>query len=372
MEVVGVLIALGTWEQVKVEREDLAFVDSSISFIYVCLFVLADSSQASRTGGCFSGNSTVETPSGTKRMEEIKAGDKILTIDSDGKEVFSDVLLFLDRNTTEVREFFELTTESGAKLTLTPSHLLYSIQPEGVTPDDEFLLSKNRYLRPEEISNYFLAQAEITFAKFVQPGDWVLVKQDQRQRGEHELASSGPLKNLHTYSVEKVINIEAKIETGVYAPLTSTGNLVVDGVLSSCYALIDDQTLAHVAFAPVRIAHNFRQSVAYLWRQISRFVSFIHHEEPEEHGGNHYATSTSTATSASVDNHLSAAAGEENQEQHKLTEFNKPGKTPTTAKWESRSSGSGAAEEQQGIHWYASFLYSATKYVLPASILYDQ
>lgn len=267
-------------------------------------------------------------------MTEVQPGDKILTVDSNGKEVYSDVLMFLDRNTTEVREFFELTTESGAKLTLTPSHLLYSIQPEGVTPDDEWLLNKNQYLKPDEISKYFLDQAEVTFAKFVQIGDWVLVK--NQQTISH--------KNSPTYTVEKVINIEAKIQTGVYAPLTVTGNLVVDGVLSSCYALIDDQTLAHVAFAPVRLAHNFRQSVAHLWKQFSRFVSFSHHDNE-----------------ISTDHHLSTRKDVES-DIHAPREM-----SPSVAKSLSNS----YLNDNQGIHWYASFLYSATRYILPASLIYE-
>lgn len=300
---------------------------------FIILFI-TDSSQASRTGGCFTANSTVETPSGPRKMEEIKVGDKIRSIDDSGKEVFSDVLMFLDRNTSETREFYELTTESGAQLTLTPSHLLYSLKPEYLNPDDEFLLTKkNSYLNSEETAKYFLDQAEITFAKYVQLGDWLLGK-SPHHKGD--------------YTVEKVISIELREETGVYAPLTSTGNLVVDGVLTSCYALIQDQTLAHVAFAPVRLAHNFRQSVTYLWRQFSRFISFKSHALPH-HSEN------------SIDSEQDV-------------KFNKP-VSSSPSSWESRSSSSTNLIEDhlsnQGIHWYASFLYSTFRYVLPASLLYD-
>lgn len=279
-------------------------------------------------------------------MEEIAPGDKILSIDSDGNEVFSDVLMFLDRNTSEVREFFQLTTESGKTLTLTPSHLLYSIQPEGITPDDEWLLSKNRYLKGE-VAKFFLQKAEITFAKFVQIGDWVLVK---KTNGIVD-GSSNLIQDSSSYSVEKIVGIEAKIETGVYAPLTSTGNMVVDGVLSSCYALIDDQALAHFAFAPVRLAHNFWQSMSYLWKQFSRFISFSHILPQRQ------VKSASAATekkhSVGITSNLVVEPS--------LHQLNSPLST-------ARSS---VPQSNQGIHWYASLLYSATRYVLPSHLLYD-
>jgi len=44
---------------------------------------------------------------------------------------------------------------------------------------------------------------------------------------------------------------------GLYAPLTSSGNIVIDDVISSCYAEVTSHSLAHLAMAPVRVAYSF-------------------------------------------------------------------------------------------------------------------
>ena len=59
----------------------------------------------------------------------------------------------------------------------------------------------------------------------------------------------------------RVVSVEASARRGVYAPLTAAGNLVVDGVLASCYALVDSQSVAHAAFAPVRWWEGVRRGL---------------------------------------------------------------------------------------------------------------
>ena len=45
---------------------------------------------------------------------------------------------------------------------------------------------------------------------------------------------------------------------GAFAPLTSTGTLLVDGIVASCYASTNwDLDLVHKAFAPVQLAYEW-------------------------------------------------------------------------------------------------------------------
>lgn len=48
--------------------------------------------------------------------------------------------------------------------------------------------------------------------------------------------------------------------TGVYAPLTESGTIVVEGVLCSCYAVVNSHNLAHAAFLPLRILYRIRDN----------------------------------------------------------------------------------------------------------------
>ena len=163
-----------------------------------------------------------------KNMSEVVVGDKIQAMDNTGKMVFSEVLMFMDREPRETRKFVRITTEEGAVLTLTSTHLVHT----GAQDCGDL--------------QCFIP----SYAGNIMPGMKVMV-------------------NKGTLLPQVVAKVEMTSHTGVYAPLTNTGNLVVDDVLASCYAVIDSQSIAHAAFAPVRWWHSIEQSVGQLYRTIT-------------------------------------------------------------------------------------------------------
>ena len=71
-------------------------------------------------------------------------------------------------------------------------------------------------------------------------------------------------------SPKRVSSIVQVIELGVFCPITSHGNVIVDNVLASCYASTQDhiflqglvkvsaQRLAHLGLMPMRVLHKLR------------------------------------------------------------------------------------------------------------------
>ena len=169
-------------------------------------------------------------------MSDLRVGDSVLSMDGSGAMVYSEVLLFLDRDPGQVRTFINLKTDSGRVLTLTPSHLVETSKFDSVSSGS---LESTR------------SEFRSTFAGTVESGDLVLVNIDG---------------SLHA---EKVVEVSVNKLKGVYAPLTYTGTLVVDDVLASSYAVIDSQTIAHAAFAPVRWLTSLKSNVKNMWRTIT-------------------------------------------------------------------------------------------------------
>ncbi|XP_072758784.1 sonic hedgehog protein [Anoplolepis gracilipes] len=229
--------------------------------------VKSESSSTGKSGGCFPAKSLIRTENGgTKTLDELHLGDRIAALNSHGDIVYSEVIAFLDRASSETRQFVRLTTESGRVLTLTPAHL---VPVEGRSS---------------------------IFAAKVQPGDRVLVR---------DTAATNDTDSHLRW--DKVVETKLVLEKGVYAPLTTEGTLVVDDVVASCYAVIDSETVAHYVFLPLRI-----------WSSVTSF--FVQRLDD-----------VSNVKGRNKDSH------------------------PT----------------KEGVHWYASMLYSLSTYVLPSKMLYN-
>lgn len=167
-----------------------------------------------------------------RKLADLKIGENILTYDGvNNKFAYSEVIMFLDWDPEENRDFLQLELASGKTLTVTPSHLLLTIKAN---------ISRTIYAEQLKI------------------GDYLLV------RDTNELVVNDTL-----------VNVRSVLKRGVYAPLTTTGTVVVDDVVASCYAIIDSQTIAHWAFAPVRFVSNARDSMNLIWNYVRHPVNSL-------------------------------------------------------------------------------------------------
>lgn len=178
---------------------------------------------AAKSGGCFPGEASVTLESGAQRpLRDLRPGERVLA-SSGGELVFSEVLTFLDRDPTTWRLFYSLQTKCGARLSLTAAHLLFVTEgncSEGAEP---------------------AAALRTAYASDARPGQCVLVSRGET--GDRVLS--------------RVTQVSVRRSRGAFAPLTQQGTLVVDGVVASCYAVVDQHGLAHWAFAPLRLIHSW-------------------------------------------------------------------------------------------------------------------
>lgn len=182
--------------------------------------VKAENSVAAKSGGCFPGTSTVMLKNGNrKEMRDLRPGDQVLSADSGGNLLYSDFIMFMDQDSMTRRVFYVIeTTAPVRRITLTAAHLLF--------------LASN--------SSDDLSTMTATFASKVRPGERLVIFDSKR-------AQLKPVTVARIYMEE---------HEGSYAPVTAQGTIVVDQVLASCYAVIENHKLAHWAFLPLRLAHH--------------------------------------------------------------------------------------------------------------------
>lgn len=202
------------------------------------LSFISESSAAIKIGGCFTGTGTVTTDTeGRIPISELKIGQKVLSMTSEGKLDFSEVITFLDRDEMQHGVFYKLFTVERT-ITLTDKHLIYTA-----------------YSNNTAIDSY-----QAVYADRVQIGQFVLI-------AEHLALKPS-----------KIIDIKIIKQKGVYAPLTTQGTIIVDGVAASCYAVVNSINIAHSVFAPVRALHSLSKYISVLsWTLSDNFpINGVH------------------------------------------------------------------------------------------------
>ena len=201
-------------------------------------------------GGCFPSSALVHTDdpsSPVKRMDELTIGDQVLVANNHGEVTYSPIIAFLDRLPSKEGEFVRIETENNNAVQLTPSHLL-------------FLNNSNQPVR----------------ASTVQPGNYVYtlnVASDKR-----------------VVTLSKVIDVYKIPALGAYAPLTSEGTIIVDGVSTSCYVEVPEQHRVHAAFAPLRwmnqvlpsLVGTNQEGVHWYAKIMREGIRLLQHYLPEE------------------------------------------------------------------------------------------
>lgn len=189
--------------------------------------VKSDHSVAAKSGGCFPAEALVTLEGGKqKAVSDLRPGERVLATsaaDGSGPPVFSEVLAFLDRDRSAQRLYYTLQTDAGARLSLTAAHLVFVSEgncSEGTAPAHGALGA--------------------VYASDARPGQCVLVSEGHRGGAR----------------LSRISRIGVVRRTGAYAPLTRRGTVVVDGVVASCYAVVDQHALAHWAFAPLRLLYS--------------------------------------------------------------------------------------------------------------------
>ncbi|XP_034467748.1 indian hedgehog B protein-like [Hippoglossus hippoglossus] len=194
--------------------------------------VKSDHSVAAKSGGCFPGEALVTLESGgQKPISDLQPGERVLASsgsDGSGELVYSEVLTFLDRDLVTRKLFYTLQTESRTQLSLTAAHLIFVSEgncSEGAVPAPGTLRT--------------------VYASDARPGQCVLVSEGK------------PGQNHREGRLSRITQVTLREKRGAFAPLTQQGTVVVDGVVASCYAMVDQHCLAHWAFSPLRLMHSW-------------------------------------------------------------------------------------------------------------------
>jgi hypothetical protein len=155
---------------------------------------------------CFSGDTQVETENGITNLRSLRQESNpvaVKVLDSQNRVTFAPVIGWL--HSEEVEGTYIQVQAGGRKLAITDDHLIYTVPCQG-------------------------GQREAKFAKDLSAGECLLVEQEG-------LTGPRPIETLERVAGQ-----------GYYAPVTTEGTLVVNGIAASCYANTKHEAMAHFAF----------------------------------------------------------------------------------------------------------------------------
>jgi Hint module len=150
---------------------------------------------------------------GSKRMEELSIGDRVMAVDSNGQVCFDDIFVFGHKDSVTVTSFVRLelvVLASGARefIEATPDHFIPTVDHAVTMPNATHWRSARRMLR----------SANIVVGQFV----WMVA-------GER-------------LEMAQVTAITRVTKRGMYNPYTASGTIIVSGVVASVHSrwVLDD------------------------------------------------------------------------------------------------------------------------------------
>jgi len=150
---------------------------------------------------------TVMTRIGNKRMDELKLGDEIAALTDQGI-AYSPIVWFHHSDPEQRGTYLTIRTNSNRTITMSGNHMLPLV--------DCGLKAATRL--------DFDLYTRFVFASRAVPGSCVLTRD-----------ASGEI------TVEKVQEIDSSVQKGLYAPITSSGTIIVNDIVASCYSSVESQ-----------------------------------------------------------------------------------------------------------------------------------
>jgi len=171
-------------------------------------------------GQCFPGEAEVALADGSKtRIDELNIGEEVLVEMPAGGQRYEPVLAFLHQLPGRHES---LTVEHGlGTFRVSANHLVFVQDAEGKRADK--------------------------IAVQLKAGDSIYLP-----------STAGGVERI----VEVISVQSSTVDSGMYAPLTASGTIIVDGIVASNYATHSQATwiphsVIHAAFLPVRVYHTF-------------------------------------------------------------------------------------------------------------------
>uniref|UniRef100_A0AC35TUF7 HintN domain-containing protein n=1 Tax=Rhabditophanes sp. KR3021 TaxID=114890 RepID=A0AC35TUF7_9BILA len=187
---------------------------------------------ASGGAGCCGGfysDTMVQTIDGRiKPVSELEV-NKDWVLSRNGSDiVYSQVTSWLHKDADQVAEFIKISLDDGKELKITGLHFIYKTE---CTSDAK----RNNYVSVESIGT------NAVFAKDVNQGDCLYALTEDNQH----------------FVKRQVVSVETIEEKGIYAPMTGTGDIVVEGILASCENVIHNTAMHNSFYKSVKYIADF-------------------------------------------------------------------------------------------------------------------